>query len=119
MKDGATTTSVNTSAIAAAAGASHGAWNATIPPNADTSSHANAFAYASAGVAPNATPHGLLCFTITAAFSGSADAKAYAASTSNQLLNDISLPCRTFAPPSTPGPPTSAYNPPRWCGFSP
>ncbi len=37
----------------------------------------------------------------------SAAASAYAASTSSQLLNDISLPCRTSAPPRTPGPPAS------------
>ena len=74
MNAGATTTSVKMSAIAAAASSSHGPWNATIPPNAETVSHANAFEYASAGVAPSAAPHGLLCLTITAAFGGNADA---------------------------------------------
>ena len=42
MYDGAITTSVNTSAIASAASTSTSPWNATIPPNAETSSQANA-----------------------------------------------------------------------------
>ena len=40
--DGAITTSVKTSAIAAAASTSASPWNATMPPNALTSSQANA-----------------------------------------------------------------------------
>ena len=44
VNDGATTTSVKTSAIASAASASTSPLNATIPPNADTVSLANALA---------------------------------------------------------------------------
>ena len=44
VNDGATTTSVKTSAIASAASASASPLNATIPPNADTVSLANALA---------------------------------------------------------------------------
>ena len=116
MKDGATTTSVNTSAIARAASSSASRPNATIPPNALTVSDSNADAYDEASVCPTAAPHGLLCFTITAAgprCSRSA-ASVSAASTSNQLLNDISLPSTsTSAPLSTPAPPDPRYNAPR------
>ncbi len=79
-----------------------------MPPNALTVSHANAPAYEAAHVSSAATPHGLLCFTITHAFAGSAIARSSAAQVSSQLLKDISLPWSTSAPCSTPGPAASA-----------
>ncbi len=113
---------MNTSAIERAAASSASRPNATIPPNALTVSDANAAAYATADETPTAAPHGLLCFTMTAdGPSGSRSAASVsAASTSSQLLNDMSLPSRrTSAPPRIPEPATSENNAPRWCGFSP
>src|SRR5262245_30250143 len=46
---------------------STGRLRATMPPNAETGSHARARANASATVDPSATPHGVLCLMITQA----------------------------------------------------
>jgi hypothetical protein len=61
MNDGATTTSVKTSAIARAASSSASRPNATMPPNALTVSVSNASAYAAASEPCTAAPHGWLC----------------------------------------------------------
>jgi hypothetical protein len=57
-----------------------------MPPNAETVSDSNAERYASAASPRTAAPHGLLCFTITHAVIGRAEASPCAASTSSQLL---------------------------------
>ncbi len=60
-KPGATTTSVNTSAICRARSAVTGPLAAMTPPKAETGSHALALAWASARSVPTAMPHGLEC----------------------------------------------------------
>ena len=60
-KPGATTTSVNTSAICRAIAAVTGPLAAMTPPKAETGSQACALAWASARSVPMAMPHGLEC----------------------------------------------------------
>ena len=60
-KPGATTTSVNTSAICRAIAAVTGPLAAMTPPKAEAGSQACALAWASARSVPMAMPHGLEC----------------------------------------------------------
>ncbi len=57
-----------------------------MPPNADTGSQARARAKASAGVAPRATPQGVLCLMTTQAVSSNSFTAASADSRSSRLL---------------------------------
>ena len=50
--------------IASAVASSIATMNATTPPNAESGSQASAFCYASSGVAPIASPHGVVCLMI-------------------------------------------------------
>jgi len=63
---------------------------------------ANAFSR----VSPIATPHGLLCLTMTAAGASNSRASRQAASRSRMLLNDSSLPCNWRTPAMVPRPPS-------------
>ena len=62
---GATTTSVKMSVMASAVATSSGWLVATIPPNAETLSHARASRHASTRLSRVATPQGLACLTMT------------------------------------------------------
>ena len=64
MNAGATTTSVNTSAICSAIVRSTSRLAAITPPKADTGSQACALRWAAAMSAPTAMPHGLACLMI-------------------------------------------------------
>src|SRR3989344_138356 len=94
---GAMMTSRNTLTSSLAVVASSSLLNATIPPKADTGSQASAFLYASAGVRLTLTPHGFVCFTITAAGSENSATHSKAASASRRLLYESSFPCTFFA----------------------
>jgi hypothetical protein len=78
----ATTTSVNTGAICAAAAAVITPLAAITPPNALTGSVAWARACASATSAPTAMPHGLACLMIATAGPSWSQAARHAASAS-------------------------------------
>ena len=64
VNDGATTTSVNTSATCSAMVRSISRFAAITPPKAETGSQACALRCASAMSAPTAIPHGLACLMI-------------------------------------------------------
>ncbi len=105
-KDGATTTSVNTEAMARAVASSTSPFTATIPPNALTGSAPWARAYASPTVAATAAPHGLACLTTTAAGPSRRLTSRHAASVSSTLRYERSRPCHCTAEShqlSTPG----------------
>src|SRR6185437_12161870 len=93
--DGATTHSRNVSTSRRASASSISRLIATMPPNALVGSHARARAYAAARSSPAATPHGLLCLTITAAGAAISSTRPSAASRLRMLLYESCLPPRT------------------------
>ena len=67
-------------------GKSKASLKAIIPPNAEVSSEAKAFSYASKIFFPKAIPQGFACFTMTQAGSEKLFTHSYAASVSAILL---------------------------------
>ena len=82
MNDGATTTSVKTSAICSAVVRSISRLAAITPPKADRGSHACALRCAAAMSGPTAIPHGLACLMIATHGSAWSCAARHAASVS-------------------------------------
>ena len=83
---GAMTTSVKIVVIFRAVSASSGRFIATIPPKADTGSHANALSHAAERVGAVATPHGLACLMMAMVGASNSLASWKAASVSFRLL---------------------------------
>ena len=69
-----------------AAAASSGRFTATMPPNGEIGSQRNAFSHASTSDPATATPHGVVCFTITTAGASNSATHSNAASVSFRLL---------------------------------